>query len=85
MYVTRCATVVNSQRFCTEAPTEVEKQEPLWANMNVEEFGSSRERLTLIDVREPEELRYHGCFNGAINVPRVCVCVCVRVRACVYI
>ena len=93
VYVTRSATVVNSQRFCTEAPTEVEKQEPLWANMNVEEFGSSRERLTLIDVREPEELRYHGCFNGefngAINVPRVCVSVCLRVcvcvRACVYI
>ena len=70
MYFTRCATLVNSQRFCTEVPTE-ERQEPLWANMNVEEFGPARERLTLIDVREPEELRYHGCFNGAINIPRV--------------
>ena len=72
MYFTRCATL---QRLCTEVPTEVEKQEPLWANLNVEEFGSSRERITLIDVREPEELRYHGCFNGAINIPRMC-CVC---------
>ena len=73
MYFTRCATLVNSQRLCTKVPTE-ERQEPLWANMNVEEFGPSRERLTLIDVREPEELRYHGCFNGAINIPRACVC-----------
>ena len=66
---TRCAALVNLRRFSTE----VEKQEPLWANVNVEEFGSSRERLKLIDVREPEELRYHGCFSGAINIPRAFV------------
>lgn len=74
-YITRYAALVNLRRLCTE----VEKQEPLWANMNVEEFGSSRERLALIDVREPEELRYHGCFSGAINIPRVCNCVCLSV------
>ena len=81
VYITRQAALINLQRFYTEVSSEKEKQEPLWANMNVEEFGSSRERLTLIDVREPEELRYHGCFSGAINIPRVfqCLCVCVCV------
>ena len=76
--VTRYAAVLNLRTFCSR----VEKQEPLWANMNVEEFGTSRERLKLIDVREPEELCYHGCFSGAINIPRVCLCVCVCV--CVF-
>ena len=76
VYGTRHAASINLQRFWTKGPSEQEKQEPLWANMNVEEFGSSRERLTLIDVREPEELRYHGCFSGAINIPRMfSVCV----------
>ena len=69
--VTRYTAVLNLRRLCTK----VEKQEPLWANMNVEEFGSSRDKLKLIDVREPEELRYHGCFNGAINIPRMSMCV----------
>ena len=77
--VTRYAAVLNLRRLCTK----VERQEPLWANMNVEEFGSSRDKFKLIDVREPEELRYHGCFNGAINIPRMSVCLCLRV--CVYL
>ena len=76
MCVTRHAALVSLRRLCAE----VEKQEPLWANMGVEEFGSSRDRLKLIDVREPEELRYHGCFNGAINIPRMCVYVRTFVR-----
>ena len=81
--VTRYAALLNLRRFCSR----VEKQEPLWANMNVEEFGTSRERLKLIDVREPEELRYHGCFSGAINIPRVCLSVCVVCVSvtCVYV
>ena len=73
MYITRCAALINFRRFCDtvkEVSNEAERQEPLWANMNVEEFSSLRERLKLIDVREPEELRYHGCFSGAINIPR---------------
>ena len=36
--------------------------------MNVEEFGKYRKNLQLIDVREPDELEYHRCFKGAINV-----------------
>ena len=34
--------------------------------MNVEEFGKSRKNLQLIEVRESDELEYHGCFKGAI-------------------
>ena len=83
LYVTIILAVINIQSaLCTE--TE-EKQAPLWANVDVEEFSLSRERLTLIDVREPEELRYHGCFSGAINIPRVCVCHIVCLSVCLYL
>jgi len=66
----RYASVIGPRVTVRWLSSGVEKQEPLWANMNVEEFGTSRQNLQVIDVREPEELKYHGCFKGAINVPR---------------
>jgi len=67
----RYASVIGPRVAVRRLSSEVEKQEPAWANMNVEEFGASWKNLQLIDVREPDELEYHGCFKGAINVPRM--------------